>query len=303
MQRNSQDDGGVVKMDKSIALSELQNLYEMKCPDMRKGTVQTLFNINKSTMKSGVDYVTGVGRNNYKLTLSGYASLLNSLPVDMGVIRKVSEELLGGEAVSLKDAYEKARVFLDELAISAGVDIEKNSVLKNTQKKHTETLPNVDKNSAVSSFTRKPYACTPMPKNSVKETEDVKEENPLPVAPHKKESYSAVSPVCNNSWDNEANEWTKNNSKSLREALALAHPELKKKDIVVEASLINKKILLKMRDVYGFVLDDARRSCKENHNLDSWPSVQAAIYDDEVWRSIFQSLLEDVVCKLNKEAK
>lgn len=289
-------------MNKSISLSELQNLYEMKCPDMRKGTVQALFNINKSTMVSGVDYVTGVGRNNYKLTLSGYASLLNSLPVDMDVIRKVSEELLGEESVSPKDAYEKARMFLDELAISAGVDVENISVQKNVQIKHSATSSNVDKGGASSSFTRKPYACASMSKNTIKKTEDAKD-MPLPVAPPKKESYSNASTVCNDSWDNEANEWTKNNSKSLREALALAHPELKKKDIVVEASLINKKILLKMRDVYGFVLDDARRSCKENHNLDSWPSVQVAIYDDEVWRSIFQSLLEDVVCKLNKEAE
>ena len=89
--------------------------------------------------------------------------------------------------------------------------------------------------------------------------------------------------------------------KNVTKELECQLEQLPRKEIAAEASLINKKILLNMRNIYGFVIDEAKHKCKERHSLDAWPSVQTAVYDDEVWKSIYENLLEEIICKLKKE--
>lgn len=275
-------------MINSISLTELQSIYEETNPEFRGGMISTLFEINKSVMKKGKDYVTKVGRYNVHLTISGYAIILNSLPLNMDAIRKVTDLLLTEEPISAQSAYESARKYLDELAVSAGIEIEKFE----TEKLKNRSSEGIKKNLSVA-FTQKPYTCV---SNTKKEATSMEMSNS---SFHIKEKPSLNE---DNSWDTDANIWTKENATKLRETLSAVYPHLKKKEIAAEATLINKKILIKMRDVYGFVIDEAVHKCKEKHCLDFKPSVQVSIYDDEVWRSIFGNLLEDTICKLKKEA-
>lgn len=276
-------------MVNSISLTELQSIYEETNPGFRNGMISTLFEINKSVMKKGKDYVTKVGRYNVHLTISGYAIILNSLPLNMEAIRRVTDLLLKEEPISAQSAYESARRYLDELAVSAGIEIEKFEAEKPRNKASSNAKSNLS-----NAFMQKPYTCVA---NGKKEGNDLEISNST-------SSLNKEIPPLNedNSWDNDANIWTKENATKLRETLSIVYPRLKKKEIAAEATLINKKILLKMRNVYGFVIDEAVHKCKEKHCLDFKPSVQVAIYDDEVWRSIFSNLLEDTICKLKKEA-
>lgn len=96
-------------------------------------------------------------------------------------------------------------------------------------------------------------------------------------------------------WNFDAKEWCKANRTALKNAIILANPELTKREASKQATEDTKEILTEMRNVYGFVVQQALIDCKYNHDLDSFPTVAEAVYDNETWRSIFSLKLQGYV--------
>lgn len=55
-----------------------------------------------------------------------------------------------------------------------------------------------------------------------------------------------------------------------------------------------KAIYIKMRNVYGIVLDQLRKEYRDRYGLDYYPNALEAVADDEVARKVFESILRDL---------